>query len=149
MKKMLFLFAIAMVAIAGCKKEMISNPNDPENPTNETIVSFTLSSTMTVALPSYYVVNMKDAVSVIIYNSSGIPIYDFYVKTGGTRTFKGDSARLFLGKDMRVIPALQTYDNRTGLKPYAGYLYTPKADWVPVAKINNYSFAITNVDGVN
>lgn len=148
MKKMLFLFAIVMLGIAGCQKEVIS-PNDPENPTNETIVSFTLSSTMAVTLPSYYVVDQKDAVGVMIYNSNGIPIYTFYVKSGSTRTFKGDSAKMFLGKDMSVTPALQTYDGRNGLKPYAGYLYTPKADWVPVAKANNYSFTITYVSGVN
>lgn len=145
---MLFLFAIAMVAIASCKKESI-RPDDPENPANETTVSFTLSCVMQMSLPSYYTVDIKDAIGVEIYDSGGIRMYVFYVKTGGTRTFKGDSAKLFLDKKMRVIPALGAYDNRTGVIRYAGYLYTPKVDWVPVAKTNNYSFTITKVDGVN
>lgn len=144
MKKILFFLAIAMLVIAGCSKP--DNPSDDPNDPNEATISFTLSSTIVSPspLPANYVIDehyIGVTVEIPGYNqNTGFSI----PAPGGTRTFKGDTAKLWLGKNMSVGVYLKVY--KPG-HPYFGGWTTPSCPLTAkVAKTNIYNFTVGIVE---
>lgn len=151
MKTKFFFLAIAtiaMLSIVGCEKGPTGS-DDPDNPNNIPPVSFTLSSTIGVTLPAYYVVDIN-VVSVDIDDiiTEG-RIYHFSVKPGATRVFRGDSAKLFLGQKASIGTAFKVHNTQIH-SPYLSYTTMPESIIrTKVEKNNNYSFVITVVQGIN
>ena len=135
MKKILFLLAIAMLGIAGCSK-----PDNPGDEPEEVTISFTLSSAFIPSLPANYVIDQHRVVVTVKMPGYQQNVAFSISAPGGTRTFTGDTARLWLGKDMLVGVAVQVY--KPG-NPYLDWSATPTSPIeTKVEKTNVYSFNV-------
>ena len=137
---MLFFLAVAMIIIAGCSKS--ETDNDPGKQPEDSI-SFTLSSTIVSPMPippgytieyHYVGVSMK---------KTGKNYFDIVFKipaSGGTRVFKGDTARLWLGQDMEVAPYFQV--NKPYHPTFDTWALPSNCISAKIAKTNVYSFTV-------
>ncbi|MDP2944688.1 MAG: hypothetical protein Q8N57_03965 [bacterium] len=152
MRKMLFFLmviaTITMLSIVGCEKQPAGS-DDPNNPNNAPVL-FTLSSTIGVTLPASYTV---DSYYILVkVTVDGVDQIFHMTPPGTTRTFKGDTARLWLNKDMQIRLVFNVHGANGG--PYINFQYTPSdvygnGIFGKVAATNTYSFVITKVQGVN
>lgn len=151
MRRFKFFFVviatIAVLSIVGCEKQPAGS-DDPNN--GAPSISFTLSSTLGVTLPYNYVVESYKIVVNVTGAGQG---QGFNIPPPGTtRTFKGDTAKLWLGKDMQAGIVFKIRDGYHSY--YLRYEYTPSGiDGIgvfgKVEKTNILSFIITKVEGVN
>jgi len=136
MKKILFFLAIAMLGIAGCSK-----PDNPGDEPEKVTISFTLSSAFVPSLPANYIID-EHRITVIIETPGSSYGTGFSIPApGGTRTFTGDTARLWLGKDIRVGVVAKVY--KPG-NPYLDWSTTPHTPIrTKIEKTNVYNFTTT------
>jgi len=107
MKNLMIVFiAISLMAFVGCSKG--SNPvsSDPVTPTPPapSPVVFTASNVLP-AIPAGWTLT-ENAIGVEILKGDGTD-FVFLLPNGGTRTFTGDSAKLFAGKYTNIGPVVQ------------------------------------------
>lgn len=144
-KKMLFLAIIIAMTMIGCSEKENIGPNKPivDDPKGEVpTISFTITSTM-LPLPANYIIDKYTAgAQILIYDKDGRDMgYGFSMQPGTTRIFSGDTAKLWLGRDMILGILFKTHDSRNPYAAQMGYCI-PQQVFAKVEKNNVYAFIV-------
>jgi|GEM_PF-5269456 len=137
MKKSYFLaiamLSMAIVVLTSCEPDEEFVPDDP-HAEDTLIVAFSISSTIITSLDGYSV--GLNIAACAVYDDNAELLLAFYVDpSGAMRTFKGDTARMIIGKRMTVGGRLGVYDQYNPL--YREAWTVPETPIIAVVEKNN------------
>ncbi len=126
MKKILFFSAIVMIVMIGCKKENF----EPKEK-----ISFHVDCVI-LPMEDKYAIDEYIAKVVVEFPQNEGGDQTFYMPVGSTRSFVGDTASLWLGRDMAVYVIFKVHDKTNPAKSIPTSV-SPMPQWAKVENINS------------